>query len=224
VDIQWQNAQSLFQIIVAFDLAIPIFCGFAQSNSRNAQQLASNFQRRLHAVRLDIVLIERLERSEEWRGPSVLDELRAIYEPIEKRYIDSNNKIEMLDERMSKESIFYILLAITDGIFFTAAIFYGTIHPLQNLRLSTVWGWGLAGLGLPLLSLTRTAGKQVKFSGLSGALNQQVIKMLDLTLEMQRSRTDQFNDRPDIQLKQFKDGGGAAVWSVVDPSKPRSGF
>ena len=125
--VHWTNAQSLLQLIVAFNILYFSIVTIASSNEQKAMESNRLAQRSIEELNQDIFFIEEAKRSTKWRGDTPTDGLKK-YAKDQQEYLDqfNENYWSEFEAARSRMVVFgYITLLI--GVLFTMLLFYATV-------------------------------------------------------------------------------------------------
>jgi hypothetical protein len=203
LDIQWQQAQALFQIVITFDLAASILVGRLRSVEMDVQEIVSKTQSDLSKLANDVLIVKFSFDAGEWLGPNVFEELWAEYNDLRTKFEPVQNKIWELSQKLGRERSFYIIYAVLTGIQFTLLLFYSTLHPLQSLPLRWIWSFGFTGLLPSLIGLARIPWWDFKFAKLRAQM-WRIDLDASLVINVASAKTAGADNKPNVQIHRYK--------------------
>lgn len=144
--LQWENAQSLLQLIVTFNLSYFVFVSIATSAADKTLEASKDARAQLAELDSDTDLIQEAMQNKEWRGVVPIEALRKYHKTLSERIEDYNKEYWNEKTRREIRGIIFAFVTAALGLFFTALLFYATIHPHHRLLLGYVWMLAAAGI------------------------------------------------------------------------------
>jgi Arsenical pump membrane protein len=210
MDIQWQQAQGLFQTVLTLNLATSILISYMNSVENIVLKAKEEAGSKIHGMMDNTLIIKMAVWNGEWRGPNIFEKLWREYEEIREKVDIASRGFERLEEKLSREKTAYVTFAIVIGIQFVLYLFYSTLHPLQLLPIAWVWSFGVTGFVPPLVALGRIPWWYYRL----GKAHTSIVKLslfMDPGLNIPSSETGDVNDRPNVQIHQYKARRGLKI-------------
>jgi hypothetical protein len=203
VDIEWQQAQGLFQTGVTFALAASILTGFMRSKMTEIRDQGQRVRSKLLDLANNILIIKFAVELDEWNGPNLFPKLWDEYTKSRDTFSDIEQEIYRYTQRCESERRYYVISAIANSVYCASLLLYSTLHPTQHLPLAWVWSFAATAFALPLFALSRIPWWHYRLSKFSRTTILFDFE-LDPYLDRLPSETGKREDRPNTQIHGYK--------------------